>query len=152
MSTGFERIWSDSKLQNHWIRRLIAFIIDSIIVSLGILIIMAIATILFVILALATGLPWGILNPLTFPFFTGLLSVLYFTLFEFFYGWTLGKRIMNFRISRIGGGQTSFDKVFIRNISKIYWILILLDVIVGLATTGDAHQKISDRFVETTVT
>ena len=152
MSTGFERIWSDSRLQNHWIRRLIAFVIDSIIISLGILVIMAIVTIPLVILALATGLPWGILNPLVFPFFTGLLSVLYFTLLEFSYGWTFGKKIMNLRVSRSSGGRPSFDKVFIRNISKIYWILILLDVIVGLATTGDPNQKISDRYVETTVT
>jgi uncharacterized RDD family membrane protein YckC len=152
MPTGFDRIWSDSRLQEHWIRRLIAFVIDSVIVGLGILIIMAIASVIFVVLALTTGLSWGILNPFTFPFFTGLLSVLYFTLLEFSYGWTFGKKIMNLRISRSSGGRPSFDKVFIRNISKIYWILILLDVIVGLATTGDPNQKISDRYVETTVT
>jgi len=35
MSTGFERIVSDRQLQDHWIRRLIAVIIDYIIVLIA---------------------------------------------------------------------------------------------------------------------
>lgn len=56
MSTGFERIGSDSQLQDHWIRRLVAFIIDSVIVGLFTLVIAAIIWIPFILMAVATGL------------------------------------------------------------------------------------------------
>ncbi len=151
MSTGFDRIWHDSKLQDHWIRRLVAFIIDSIIVAVAVVIFVAIATIPLILLAAATGLPSGVFNPLAFPFFIGLLSILYFSMMEFFYGGTFGKRIMHLKTVRTDGRRPSLDAVFVRNLSKIYWILILLDVIIGLATAGDAYQKISDRMVGTTV-
>lgn len=151
MSTGFERIGSDSRLQDHWIRRLVAFIIDSIIVGIGTLIIAAIIAIPFIIMAAATGLPWFIFNPFAFPFFAGILSVLYFALLESYYGWTFGKKIMSLKPIKIGGQNAPLDVAFIRNISKIYWILVLIDVVIGLATQGDPHQKITDRVAGTTV-
>jgi len=40
---------------------------------------------------------------------------------------------------------------FIRNISKIYWIIVLIDTVIGLATPGDPHQKVTDRIAGTTV-
>ncbi len=151
MPTGFERIGSDSRLQDHWIRRLVAFVIDAIIVAIATFIIGAIIAIPFIIMAAATGLPWFLFNPFAFPFFAGILSVLYFALLESWYGWTFGKRIMNLRAIKVGGQKPSLDATFIRNISKIYWILVLIDVIIGLATLGDPHQKVSDRFAGTTV-
>jgi uncharacterized RDD family membrane protein YckC len=140
MSTGFEKIGSDTKLQDHWIRRLVAFIIDSVIVWIGTAII---AAIIF--------MPWVIFNPLIGPFFAGILSILYFALLEFWYGWTFGKRIMNLKTTKIDGQKPPLDAAFIRNVSKIYWILVLLDVIIGLATPGDPHQKVTDRIAGTTV-
>jgi uncharacterized RDD family membrane protein YckC len=151
MSTGFERIGSDSQLQDHWIRRLVAFIIDIIIVWIGSLIIAAIIAIPLILMAAAAGLPWYVFNPLVGPFFVGILSVLYFALQESWYGWTFGKRIMKLKAVKAGGHPLSLDVTLTRNISKIYWILLLIDVIIGLATPGDPHQKISDRFAGTTV-
>jgi len=43
------------------------------------------------------------------------------------------------------------DVAFIRNISKIFWPLYLLDVIVGLATPGEPTQKYTDRIAGTIV-
>jgi len=40
---------------------------------------------------------------------------------------------------------------FIRNISKIYWIIVLIDTVIGLATIGDPHQKLTDRIAGTIV-
>ncbi|MDH5448930.1 MAG: RDD family protein [Candidatus Bathyarchaeota archaeon] len=151
MSTGFERIGSDSRLQDHWIKRLVAFIIDSIIVWIGTLIIAAIITIPLIIIAAVAGLPWFIFNPFVFPFFAGVLSVLYFAFFESSYGWTFGKKIMNLKTVKLGGQMPPLDAAFIRNVSKIYWILVLIDVIIGLATPGDPHQRVSDRMARTTV-
>ncbi len=63
----------------------------------------------------------------------------------------MGKRIMGLRVITLGGETPSLEKAFIRNISKIYWILLLLDVIGGLATSGDPRQKYSDRFAGTLI-
>ena len=49
------------------------------------------------------------------------------------------------------GGNPSFGEAFVRNISKIYWLLRLLAVIVGLAITKGYKQKYSDHLMGTTV-
>ncbi|MEM2104036.1 MAG: RDD family protein [Candidatus Bathyarchaeia archaeon] len=151
MTIGFETIGKDPQLQDHWIRRLLAFIIDSVIVSLCTLIIAAIISIPFILTALAAGLPWYVLNLFSFPLLVGVLSILYFTLLETYYGSTFGKRIMNLKITTIDGKRPSLYSALIRNVSKIYWILVLLDTIIGLATPGDPHQKITDRIAGTNV-
>ncbi len=151
MSTGFERIGSDSMLQDHWIRRLVAFIIDNIIVGAFTLVIAAIILLPFIVISVATSLPWYMFNPLSFPFFAGILSVLYFTLFETYYGSTFGKKIMNLTTRKLDGQKPPLDLAFIRNVSKIYWVLVLIDTVIGLATSGDPHQKVSDRMAGTTI-
>jgi len=151
MSTGFEKIGRDSQLQDHWIRRLLAFIIDSIIVSVCTFIIAVIIIAPFVLIGATTGLPRYISDPFSFLFFAGILSVLYFTFFETFYELTFGKRIMNLETIKLDGQKLSLDLALIRNISKIYWILVLIDTIIGLATKGDIHQKVTDRIAGTTV-
>lgn len=147
MSTGFERIGRDSQLQDHWIRRVVAFIIDSIIVGVFTLIIAAIIWLPFVF----TGLPWYMFNPFSFPFFAGILSVLYFALFETYYGRTFGKRIMNLETTKLNGQRPHLEASFIRNLSKIYWLLVLIDTVIGLAMSGDPRQKVTDRFAGTIV-
>lgn len=151
MSTGFERLRKDSELQDYWIKRLVAFIIDSIIVGVATFIITVAVWIPFVLVAAATGLPWSMFNPFSFPLYSGILSVLYFTLFEAYYGSTFGKRIMNLRTTKLDGQKPSLDSAFIRNISKIYWILVLVDTLIGLAGSGDPRQKITDRVAGTIV-
>jgi uncharacterized RDD family membrane protein YckC len=151
MSTGFERIGKDSQLQDHWIRRTVAFIIDSIIIGAFTLIIAIIISIPLGLMSFATGLPWYLLNPLSFPFFAGILSVLYFSLMEAYYGAPFGKNIMKLKATTLNGQKPTLDLAFLRNVSKIYWILVLLDAIIGLATPGDPHQKITDRVAGTTV-
>lgn len=152
MSTGFEKIGKDTELQDHWIRRLVAFIIDSIFISICTLILAGLISIPFILTALATGLPWYMFNPFSFPFFIGILSILYFSLLETYYGATFGKKIMNLKTSNLDGQNPPLNSALIRNISKIYWILVLLDTVIGLAVPGDPHQKITDRIAGTTVT
>src|SRR5207245_11468868 len=40
----------------------------------------------------------------------------------------------------------------IRNIAKIYWLVFLLDVIIGGITQGDPRQRLFDRLASTTAT
>lgn len=151
MSTGFDRIRNDAELQDHWLRRLLAFVIDSVIVSAFIFVIAVIVSIPYIIIGAITGLPAYLFNPFAFPFFTGICSLLYFAFSESIYGTTLGKRIMNLKTTTLDGQKPTLSMAFLRNATKIYWIAILIDTLVGLATVGDPHQRATDRAAGTIV-
>jgi uncharacterized RDD family membrane protein YckC len=136
---------------NHWLLRIVAFVIDSIIIGV-------IANILFsfVILSLLFGGGWffwfGFGYYLGLSFLVGILEVLYFTVLDVSWGATLGKRIMGLQVQMVNGSKVTFDKAFIRNISKILWPFLLIDWILGIATPGsDQRQKYTDRIAGTTV-
>jgi uncharacterized RDD family membrane protein YckC len=145
MSTG-----SSSQFDiNHWLLRLVAFIIDSIIIG-----IVAGIIYFFVILSfLASGswlLLWG--SYLLLPFLLGILEILYFVFMEVSYGATLGKKVLGLQVQTVNGSKVTFDKAFIRNISKIYWLFLLIDWILAIAIAGhDQRQKYTDRIAGTTV-
>ena len=144
--TAAERIGRDRFLQEHWIKRIVAIVVDSIIVG--------IAT---TILSIAVFFPLFLANPiwffnwLSFPFAMGLIYVLYFTVAESGYGYTIGKGIVGLKVVAVDGGRPSLESAFIRNISKIFWVLLILDVIGGFFTARDPHQKYSDRIAHTTI-
>jgi uncharacterized RDD family membrane protein YckC len=135
---------------NHWILRLIALVIDSVIMGIIVWILMS-----FVLVSLlfsgAFWLGWG--YPLVFPLVLGILEVLYFVVMELaFGGATFGKKILGLQVQMTDGARITFDKSLIRNISKIYWLLLLLDWLIGIVTPGaDRKQKYTDRIAGTTV-
>jgi uncharacterized RDD family membrane protein YckC len=145
MSTG-----SSSQFDiNHWLLRLVAFIIDSIIIGIvaGIIYLFAIVSII------ASGGLWFLWGPfLLLGFLLGVLELLYFIFMEASYGATLGKRVLGLQVQMVNGSKVTFEKAFIRNISKIHGLLLLLDWILGVVTAGhDQRQKYSDRIAGTTV-
>jgi uncharacterized RDD family membrane protein YckC len=133
---------------NHWLIRLVAFIIDSIIIGI-------IAAIIYfvVILAVITSGVFFLWGPiLLLGLILGILELLYFMFMDSSYGATLGKRILGLQVQTVNGGKVSFDKAFIRNVSKIFWLFLLIDWILGVATPGpDSRQKYTDRIAGTTV-
>jgi uncharacterized RDD family membrane protein YckC len=134
---------------NHWLIRLVAFIIDSIIIGI-------VASIIYffaIIALLASGGFWFLWGPvLLLGFLLGILELLYFMFMDASYGATLGKRIFGLHVQMVNGSKVTFDKAFIRNISKIYGLFLLLDWILGVATPGpDRRQKYTDRIAGTTV-
>jgi uncharacterized RDD family membrane protein YckC len=140
------RFEKDTDLQEYWIKRLISFILDSIIVGVVTVILFGIAM-----------FPAFIANPASlfdifgFPFAMGLLYILYFPFAETMYGATFGKSMMGLKVVTTAGTRPSLEKAFIRNISKIHQVLLLLDVIGGLITSTELHQKYTDRLADTTV-
>jgi uncharacterized RDD family membrane protein YckC len=144
--TAAERIGHDSFLQQHWIKRVIAIVIDSIIVGFA-------ATVLSiaVLFLLFLANPFWFFNWLSFPFAMGLIYVLYFTIADSIYGGTIGKMVVGLKVTIVDGGRPSLERSFIRNISKIYWVLLILDVIGGFFIAKDPHQKYSDHIAHTTV-
>ena len=145
MSTG-----SSSQFDiNHWLIRLVAFIIDSIIIG----IVAGIIYFLAIVALFASGsflVLWG--TYLLLPFLLGILEIIYFVFMEVTYGASLGKRILGLRVQTTSGGKVPTDKAFIRNISKIFWLFLILDWLIGIVTPGaDRRQKYTDRIAGTTV-
>ena len=135
----------------HWIYRLIAFIIDWIIVGIVAYIIYFFAF----LAALLSGSSFLILGTWLFlPLFWGILLVIYSTILDVYWGATIGKRVFGLQVQMINGGKVTIEKAFIRNISKIYSyeILLFLDWLVAVLTPGaDKRQKYTDRIAGTTV-
>jgi uncharacterized RDD family membrane protein YckC len=146
--SGFETLTKDQKAQQHWILRLIAFIIDAVIVYL----ILAVLTFLVALPALFTG-GLGIFA----AFFGGvsivwgIIFVLYFAFAESTYGASIGKHVLGLKVVSKTNTKPNFAEAFIRSLSKIYWILLLLDVVIGLAISRGYQQKLSDYYMGTTV-
>jgi len=154
--TGFELLGTDKSFQNHWARRLIALVIDWVIVAVALIIIAAVAALPF-LFSLSTGTVttfpgwWTAWWSIWWAGLGGVVLFLYFFLSEGIYHRTIGKEIMGLRVARIDGKPVDFRSSLIRNISKIYWVLLLIDVLVGLGTHGETSQKWTDRYVGTKV-
>src|SRR6266852_9441135 len=122
--TGFELLRDDKTVQNHWARRLIAFVIDAVIVTVALVIIAVVISIPYLVSLIFPSTTVG-----AFPSWVGawwgfwigglgpLFVFLYFFLAEGLYGRTLAKEIMGLRVQRIDGKSMDFRSSFIRNIS-----------------------------------
>ncbi len=138
MPSAIDLIGHNQALQEHWIRRVLAIVIDAIIVS---------------IVYLAITLPFALfrIDIFFFPFLWGILLWLYSTVFETAIGGTFGKKLVALHVVALDGVM-DFPRAMIRNISKIYWLFLLLDLLLGAATQGDPRQRYLDRIARTTVT
>lgn len=144
--TVVKRFEKDPHLQEYWIKRAVAYLIDSVIVGAATAILFGIA-----LFPIFIANPVSFVNIFSFPFAMGLLYILYFPIAETMYGATVGKSLLGLKVVTKSGGKPNFEKAFIRNITKIHGVLLLLDVIGGLITSKDLHQKYTDRIANTTV-
>ena len=146
--SGIDLITKDQRAQRHWFERLIAFVIDAIIVNVALFIVVLIIVIPFMLVS-----PF---NPFDVVFgsrswFSGLVLVLYFAFMESGSGASFGKRIFRLKVVNRSGSNPTFAEAFVRNLSKINVLLLILDVIIGLAVSKGYTQKYSDIFMGTTV-
>jgi len=142
LSTGLDRITREPEMQGYWIWRFIAAIIDGILLA-------AVTYMLTLVL-----LPWMLFGWYmwgTYPLIIGILEIAYFVLLETMMGASIGKMALGFRVTTLDGQKPTMDKSLIRNLSKIYWLLQLLDFLLGLLTPGDPQQKYTDRIAGTRV-
>jgi uncharacterized RDD family membrane protein YckC len=155
MSNRFEAVRANPSLQSLWIKRAIAFVVDSLII--GIIFVNA-----NIILALLP-LPARLFDVTVFTgLFSGVSTILsliivygYYTFFEGSLSATTGKMLLNLRVMSISGGPMNYTKALVRNLTKPWnWIiglLFLLDLIVGFVTEGDPRQRFMDTLAGTTV-
>ena len=151
--SGLDALTKDQNVQQYWVKRLVAYIIDSVILSVVLGAVFSI--IAFPIMGFGVGgpfyNPYSMLGFGVFPLLSGVISVLYFSYTESRFGGSLGKSLMGLKVTKDDGQTLTMDKAFTRNISKIYWALLLLDLIVGLATGTDYRKKFTDKYTETIV-
>ena len=105
-------------------RRVIAYILDFIVVS-------AIMWILsyFIFLMLGSSNVYSVYQYL--PYFVPALIYLYFVLTEKFAGASVGKAVMYLQVRSRNGSSLSWPQAIVRNLTKIYWVPIIFDWLIG---------------------
>lgn len=108
----------------HFVLRTKALIIDAVIVTLFS---MLVNNILYIVLSIIN-------NQLLLAYYPSVVlivvTMLYFTIFEAKTNKTLGKKVTHLYVSD-EEGYMSYKKAFIRNLTKIYWVPLIFDVILG---------------------
>lgn len=150
MATGYGSTGPQVDMTNHWLLRFVAAIIDGI--PWIVIVYVTFWFLIFAQGAVWAGLGWGLGYFLLWPLVFGLVEVLYFAIMEGSSGASLGKKVMGFKVQMLDGSKPDFNRAFTRNISKIFWPLFLIDIIIGIATPGpDPRQRYFDRIAGTTV-
>ncbi len=147
--SGVDAVMKESSAQIYWVRRVIAYVIDWVIVYfvVGLLVILTATS--FLVLS-GPGVFVAVLAGV-FSFLAGVILVLYFVAFEVLAGASIGKRVMGLKVVASGGRTPDVTEALVRNVSKIYWLLLILDVIVGLAVSKGYTQKYTDKLMSTSV-
>ncbi len=156
MALPIELVGRDATLQDNWFRRIVAIVIDAILVWVVFVIIGGI--IFFAHLAAWSVVGrGGVVAPQMAGFGLislgfGLIFFLYFVGSEWLMGATVGKKLLSLRVASVpDGGKPSPLNALVRNISKLHWVLLLLDLLGGMVLEGDPRQKFSDRIANTVV-
>jgi uncharacterized RDD family membrane protein YckC len=135
MPTGFDYIGQDSALQQHWLKRFIAIIVDAVIVY--------VPTVVFISVIGGHYFSAGLLS--------GVFLFLYSALFDFAVGGTVGKLVLQMKAVSMKG-RLSFPQAMMRNAAKVFAPLLLIDLVIGLAVeTKDPRQKWTDQLAHTSV-
>src|SRR3989442_2926098 len=149
--TGFERLKDDKEFQDQWVKRIVAYVIDVVAVSV---------VVYFLLLVVAFPIVPTVFVGQTFPFvwfwgfwlggIASLIILAYFVLAEAVFERTLGKELLGLKVTRLDGKRVDLWSSFVRNISKISFVLLVIDLAAGLGTHADGRQKYSNRYIVTT--
>jgi uncharacterized RDD family membrane protein YckC len=123
-------------MENFWGRRFAALLVDIVIITL---LLWIISSLIFLLMA---GL--GIFSVLNYWIFIGaILIIVYFTYMEGKTSTTLGKRLFKLKV-KAKDGDMNYKTAFIRNLSKILWVPLIVDVILGFIFV-DSNDRILDK-------
>lgn len=129
-------------MEYYWGRRLAALIVDIIILTLFMWILS------LIIYLITAGV--GFFSALNYWIFIGALIIIaYFTYMEGKTSSTFGKRLLNIKVEAKEGNM-DYRKAFIRNLSKILYLPLIIDVIIGYFF-GDSKDRILDKISGTFV-
>jgi uncharacterized RDD family membrane protein YckC len=132
-----------------WTERFIAWLIDFVIVSIGLVILFAILSVPFWIhYAEETEEQFKGLQPFHY-LISSLIFVLYWTYFESKTGQSIGKRVMNLKTTSLNGVVAERKNVALAAFGKAF--LLPFDVILGWIFTNEKRQRIFNRASNTIV-
>ena len=63
----------------------------------------------------------------------------------------IGKKLVNLKVVSTNDKKLNFERTFVRNISKIHFVFLILDTLSGLFYSKDPNQKYTDQISQTTV-
>lgn len=105
-------------------KRVIAYVLDFIVVS--------------ALMWIVSYFLFGIIGPQKvydayryLPYVVPVLIFVYFVLLEKLAGASIGKAIMNIQVRSKNGANISWLQAIVRNLTKIYWIPIIFDWLIG---------------------
>lgn len=105
-------------------RRIIAYVIDFFVVSAFMWIVSYLCSLIFS--------PLDVVNVYAyFPFIAPVLGYAYFVVLEKSKGATIGKSLMYLEVRSRNGANINWPQSIVRNLTKIYWIPIIFDWLVG---------------------
>ncbi len=146
------------------ISRIVAYIIDSIIL-------LVLSVIMILILVFLGIMTFGIFTDIDSqfglwmfggfeililgPIFYG-LELIYFTIFESDDGWgaTPGKKLLNIKVVDEFGNQISLGNSFVRNLLRLLWFIPcigLIILLIDIVLIADSDQRIGDKVAMTDV-
>jgi uncharacterized RDD family membrane protein YckC len=129
-------------MESLWGKRFLALLIDVVVVML---IVWILSALIYPLIASA-GM-YGILN--YWLILSALIIIGYFTYLEGKFGLTLGKYIIKLKVVA-DEGNMDYGKAFKRNLSKILWFPLIIDVLAGYMGDGSKIRYL-DKFAGTNV-
>lgn len=127
-------------MENFWGRRFAALLVDMVIITL---LLWITSSLIFI---LAAGL--GIYTFLNYWVFIGAILIIgYFTYMEGTFSTTLGKILFKLKV-KTKNGNMDYKTAFIRNLSKILWLPLIIDIILGFIFV-DSNDRILNQVSET---
>jgi uncharacterized RDD family membrane protein YckC len=137
MPTGYDLLEHSHEFRIHMLRRLVAALIDAVLIFIPIMII------IYIIDIEPKELLVGILS--------GFFWFFYSAVFESRNGSTIGKKVIGLVVVSVDGPMT-ISKGVVRNVPKMFWyIFLIVDFFVGLGIKGDPRQRWVDTVSKTTV-
>lgn len=129
-------------MESLWGKRFLALLIDFIVVML---IVWILSALIYPLIASA-GM-YGILN--YWFILSALIIIVYFTYLEGKFSLTLGKYMIKIKVVA-DEGNMDYEKAFKRNLSKILWFPLIIDVLAGYIS-GNSKIRYLDKFAGTNV-
>ena len=129
-------------MENLWGRRFVALIVDIIILTLFMYIMTAVIFLLFAGVGIFSVLNYWI-------FMAAIIIIVYFTFMEGKTNSTLGKNLLKLQVMTFNGNM-GYKKAFIRSLSKILYVPLIVDVLLGFIF-GDSNDRILDKISDTYV-
>lgn len=129
-------------MESLWGKRFLALFIDVIVVML---IVWILSALIYPLIA-STDI-YGILN--YWLILSALIIIGYFTYLEGKFGLTLGKYIIKIKVVA-DEGNMGYGKAFKRNLSKILWFPLIIDVLAGYVS-GNSKIRYLDKFAGTNI-